>query len=240
MAEEERPYHIQAIYDLKANYCPDHFRFAIGECRKVIAQLIAENDSSDQQIARVRILRYLDLQLSRAIRWAEDESDLLAVVLRSQIDLRFWANFVSTGPEEAAAFLREVNIDIQELHLKMDKAFPGSLQPLPTPMVGKRIELKRSNDEEEYNFKLCSKLIHPSALMLNHPEATINNQGYKEYLSVEVLFYAWLIVNRFHDLVWHEWQQNVSQRVSAESSYKLYKNTYFQVADVCFYLGVLL
>ena len=201
---EERPYHIQAIYDLKADYSPDHFRFAIGECRKVIAQLVAVDNSSDQQVARVHILRYLDLQLSRAVRWAEDEADLMAVVLRSQIELRLWADFVSKGPKEAADFLHEVNIDIQELHVKMDKAFPGALEPLPIQVAGKRVDLKRTGDEEEYDFKLCSKLIHPTALMLNHPEATITNQANKEYLAVEVLFYAWLIVNRFHDLVWHD------------------------------------
>src|ERR1017187_2836963 len=101
MAEEERPYHIQAIYALKADYSPEHFRFAIGECRKVIAQLIAEDNSSDQQVARVHILRYLDLQLSRAVRWAGDEADLMAVVLRSQIELRDLAEFVSNCPEKA-------------------------------------------------------------------------------------------------------------------------------------------
>jgi hypothetical protein len=104
---EERPYHIQAIYDLKADHSPDHFRFAIGECRRVIAQLVAEDNSSDQQVARVHILRYLDLQLSRAVRWVEDEADLMAIVLRSQIELRLWADFVSKGPREAADFLHE-------------------------------------------------------------------------------------------------------------------------------------
>ena len=204
MAQEKRPYHVQAIYDLEADYSPEHFRLAIGECRSVIAQEIAEDDSSDQQVARVRILRYLDLQLSRAVSWAAAEADLMAVVLRSQIELRGWAEFVSKGPQEAAAFLHEVNTDIQELHVKMDRAFPGTLQPPPTQAVGKRIELKRSGDEEEYDFKLCSKLIHPTALMLNHPEATISNPENKKYLAVEVLLYAWLVVNRFHNLVWHD------------------------------------
>jgi hypothetical protein len=199
---EEKPYHIQAIYDLKEDYSPEHFRYAIGECRKVIAHLIAEDNRSDQQIARVHILRYLDRQLARAIRWADGEADLMAIVLRSQIELRSWAEFVSTGPAEAARFLNEVNIDIQELHLKMDKAFPGAMQPLPSGIAGKRVDLKRDGDSEEYDFKLCSKLIHPTALMLNHPEATIDDAANKEYLAVEVLFYAWLIVNRFHDLVW--------------------------------------
>ncbi|HVP00453.1 MAG TPA: hypothetical protein VMT15_20415 [Bryobacteraceae bacterium] len=201
---QERPYHIQAINDLRADSSPDHFRFAIGECRKVITELVSEDNSSDQQVARVRILRYLDLQLSRAVQWVEAEADLMASVLRSQIELRLWADFVSKSPKEAADFLHEADIDIQELHVKMDKAFPGALQPLSVQGAGKRVDLKRTGDEEEYDFKLCSKLIHPSALMLNHPEATITNQANKEYLAVQVLFYAWLIVSRFHDLVWHD------------------------------------
>jgi hypothetical protein len=81
---------------------------------------------------------------------------------------------------------------------------PALFYPLATQVAGKRIELKRSGDEEEYDFKLCSKLIYSTALMQNHPEATITNRANKEYLAVEVLFYAWLIVNRFHDLVWHD------------------------------------
>ena len=97
-----------------------------------------------------------------------------------------------------------MNIDAQELHEKMDKAFPGALQPLPVQVPGKRIKLMRSNDEEEYTFKLCSKLVHPSALMLNHPEITITNADNKAYLAVEVLFYAWWLVSRFHDLKWHD------------------------------------
>src|SRR5580658_4111205 len=42
------------------------------------------------------------------------------------------------------------------------------------------------------------------ALMLNHPEMTIRNDDHRTYLSVEVLLYAWVIVSRFHDLVWHD------------------------------------
>src|ERR1039457_6034439 len=193
---EEPPYPVQAVVDLANSFSAEHFRFAVTQCRDIIANVIAEDDRSDQQIARVHILRYLDLQLSRAARWIENEADLMAVVLRSEIELRSWAEFVSTGSKEAAAFLHEVNIDIQELNLKMDKAFPGAFQPLPAQIAGKRIDLKRTGDEEEYDFKLCSKLIHPTALMLNHPEATIGNPANKGYLAVEVLFYAWLIVHR--------------------------------------------
>ncbi len=113
---EERPYHIQAVYDLQADYSTAHFLFALGECRKVVAQLIADDHRSDQQIARVNILRYLDLQLSRAMTWAHGETDLLAMVLRSEIELRGWAEFVSESPEQATRFLNdEVVIDANEL-----------------------------------------------------------------------------------------------------------------------------
>ena len=200
----EHPYHIQAIYDLQANYSPEHFRYAVGECRKVIELLIADDDRSEQQIARVHILRYLDLLLSRAVVWIDGEADLLAIVLRSEIELRGWAELVSESPERAIRFLNDdVVIDAKELNEKMSKAFPGMIPTLPSMgKLGKREEPPRIGQSVDYDFKLCSKLIHPSALMLNHPELTIRNEDTKAYLAVEVLWYAWVIVSRFHDIVW--------------------------------------
>jgi hypothetical protein len=199
---QEKPYHIEAIEGLRDNYTSARFRTEIGECRTAIAQLIAEDNRSDQQIARVRILRYLNFQLARAIEWSDKEADLMAIVLRSQIDLRRWAEFVAKGPTEAAQFLNEVNIDIRELHEKMDKAYPGAMQPLPTKISGSRLSFNRVSDLEEYDYKLCSKLIHPSALLLLHPDAILGNALYKEHLAVEVLFHAWLLIDRFHDINW--------------------------------------
>jgi hypothetical protein len=200
--QPERPYHIQAIYDLQANYSPKHFRDSVGECRKVIEHVVADDDRSDQQIARVHILRYLDLLLSRAIAWVDGEADLLAIVLRSEIELRGWAEVVSESLERATKFLNDdVVIDANELNEKMRNAFPG-VHPLPHLPSGKRQDPPRIGQTVDYDFKLCSKLIHPSALMLNHPEITIRNENNQAYLAVEVLFYAWLIVSRFHDINW--------------------------------------
>ncbi len=202
--EQERPYHIQAVYDLQAENTTEHFRFAISECRKVIGGLVADDRSSDQQIARVNVLRYLDLQLSRAVEWADAEADLLAVVLRSEIELRGWAEFVSESLEQATRFLNdEVVIDAHELDQKMRKAFPtAAFAALPYAPKAKRVEPPRIGEAVDYDFKLCSKLIHPSALMLNHPEMTIRSDDHKAHLRIEVLLYAWVIVTRFHDLNW--------------------------------------
>ncbi len=202
--KQERPYHIQAVYDLQAENTTEHFRFAINECRKVIGRLVAEDNSSDQQIVRVNVLRYLDLQLSRAVEWADAEADLLAVVLRSEIELRGWAEFVSETPEHATRFLNdEVVIDTHELDQKMRKAFPNAaFDAMPGVPKAKRAEPPRIGQTVDYDFKLCSKLIHPSALMLNHPEMTIRSDDHKAHLRIEVLLYAWMIVDRFHDLNW--------------------------------------
>src|SRR6185437_10658686 len=200
-SSKEKPYHIEAIDGLRDNYTSARFRAEIGECRAVIAQVIAEDNRSDQ-IARVHMLRYLDLLLARAIRWSDEEADLMAIVLRSQIDLRSWAEFVSKGPDEAARFLNEVNIDIRELHKTMDKVYPGVLEPLPEKITGKRVDFSRVDDQEAYAYKLCSKLIHPSALLILHPEVTIGNALYKEHLAGAVLFHAWYILTRFHDINW--------------------------------------
>ena len=133
--EEEYPYPIHAVADLASNYSADDFRFAVKQCRDVIANVIAEDNRSDQQIARVHILYYLDLQLSRAVRWIDDEADLMALVVRSQIDLRCWAEFVSRGIAEATQFLQEANIDSRELFERTEKAFPDNFLRSPRQLL---------------------------------------------------------------------------------------------------------
>ena len=91
--KKKYPYPVLAVTDLANNYSPAHFRFAIGHCRDVIAKVSAEDNTSDQQMARVRILKYLDLQLARAVRWIEDEADLMAGVMRSLIELKVLGEF---------------------------------------------------------------------------------------------------------------------------------------------------
>ena len=94
---EREPYRIAAIKNLIAHYSADHFRFAIKQCRDVVGRVIADDDQSDQHRARVHILRYLDLLLFRAANWVELEADLMALLLRSQTELRFWAQFIFEG-----------------------------------------------------------------------------------------------------------------------------------------------
>ena len=105
--ELEIPYHVMAISELAKNYSAAAFEIEIAECREVIAKLAAEDNRSDQQRARFRILRYLDLQLARSVSWVDKEADLMAWVMRNLIELKFWAKFVSESEEKAKRAARE-------------------------------------------------------------------------------------------------------------------------------------
>src|SRR5437867_9542338 len=124
----------------------------------------------------------------------------MALVLRSQIEVRRWADFVSKGPVEAEQFLNGTNVDAQQLNDKLTKAFPGAVQPLPVTIAGTLTRLPSVDSYEDFDFKFCSKLIHPSSMMLNHPEDTIRNEGHRQYLAKQVLYYAWSIITRFHNI----------------------------------------
>jgi hypothetical protein len=201
--ESDVPYPVTAITDLANNYSADHFRFAVGHCRDVIAKVIAEDNRSDQQIARVRILKHLDIQLSRAVRWIEDDADLMAGVMRNLIELKFWAHFVSDSPARATQFISEAEIDGRELFEKLEKVVPaGTYQVGNMFATGKRVSVEPSDAEEALLWKMCSKLIHPSSWAINHPADTTYDAYQRQVLAVHVLFYGWGIVRIFHTIVW--------------------------------------
>jgi len=202
-AENEFPYPVLAVTDLANNYSPGHFRFAVGHCRDVIAKVIAEDNRSDQQIARVRILKYLDLQLSRAVRWIEDDADLMAGVMRNLIELKFWAHFISESPEKATQFLNEASIDARELYEQLEKLVPPDTYQLAMPLIqGKRVTVAQSGPPESFIWKICSKLIHPSSWVINDPEGTTHNAYQRQVLATYILYYGWGIITMFHDIVW--------------------------------------
>jgi len=200
----DTPYQVTAIADLASDYSAEHFRYAIGICRSVVGKMIVEDNRSDQQRARFRILRYVDLQLARAGQWVEDEADLMAIVMRTLIELKFWAKFVSESEEKATQFLNEANIDAKELYERLEKVRPADSEPMPKlPIVtGTRVSVQPSGDQEQLTWKICSKLIHPSSWGINHFEESVQNADTRQFLAIQVLWYGWGIVSIFHDIVW--------------------------------------
>lgn len=201
--ENEFPYPVLAVGDLARNYSPEHFRFAVGHCRDVIAKIIAEDNRSDQQIARVRILKYLDLQLSRALGWVEEDADLMAGVMRSLIELKFWAHFISTRPENATRFLNEASIDSRELFERLERLVPPDTYQFEMVLSQEnRVNVAPSGASESLIWKICSKLIHPTSWVINNLEGTIHNASQRQVLATYVVYYAWGIITIFHDIVW--------------------------------------
>jgi hypothetical protein len=201
--EPTYPYQVTAVSDLADNYSAEHFRFAIGHCRDVIAKVAAEDNRSDLQRARYRILSYLDLQLGRAVQWVEEEADLMAWVMRNLIELRFWAKFVSETPENATRFLNEADIDMKELYERLEKLLPTDSPRFDVPpSEGKRVKVETSSDQEALTWKTACKLIHPSSLVINHFGETIQNLDNNQFFAIQILMYSWGIVTIFHDIVW--------------------------------------
>ncbi|MGO9095289.1 MAG: hypothetical protein ACLQGV_08700 [Bryobacteraceae bacterium] len=201
--DEEYPYHVIAIGELTKHYSPENFRYAIGVCRDVVAKTIAEDNRSDQQRARYRILRLLDLQLLRAVRWVEEEADLMAWVMRNLIELKFWAKFVSESEEKATQFLNEADIDMKELYESLEKLLPaGTPRPVLPPVTGRRVRVETSGDREALMWKNACKLIHPSSYVINHFEETVRNGDNNQIFAIQILEYGWGIVTTFHEIDW--------------------------------------
>jgi hypothetical protein len=206
--EQQYPYQVIAITDLANNYSHEHFRFAIGHCRDVITKGSAEDNRSDQQRARYRILRYLDLQLARATNWVDQEADLMAWVMRNLIELQFWAKFVSQSEEKAKQFLDESYIDLKEVAEKLEKLRPDDAEPIPElPSVsGRRVSVKPAGEQEELTWKMACKMVHPSSYVINNFESTVKNPLNNQLFALQILLYGWRIVSTFHHIVWiTEW-----------------------------------
>ena len=203
--EKDPPYPVIAIDGLTANYSAEHLRFAIQQCRNVVAQVVAEDNTSHQQIARVNILRYLDIQLGRASKWADDDADLMAQVMRSLIDLLFWAQYVTESMDNAERFRKESDVDSKELMERLVKVMTPELitdqiREFAAMDLGKRVPPKRTDDQEEFIWKFCSKLIHPSSLIINNPEMTLKAAPFRQFLAIQVVAFAWRIIYIFHNV----------------------------------------
>jgi hypothetical protein len=205
-AQDEIPYHVQAISDLAKDYSAERFRYEIKVCRDVLAKLIAEDQRSDQQRARYRILRVLDRQLYRSHSWVEYDADLLAWVMRNLIELKFWTKFVSESEENATRFLSELNNDMNELYDQMVKAHGADVAKMDKlPVIDpKRVRVEPSEGQESLTWKLACKLIHQTSWLINQYELVRTAEEHRHFFALQILQYGWGIITMFHDINWVE------------------------------------
>jgi hypothetical protein len=93
--------------DLASEFDIASFHIALGEWRMAINEVFRQpRPDTHRQIAKEKILQYLDIQLERASKCAAPEADLLAMIVRRLIELRFWTEYVA-DEEKARAFVYE-------------------------------------------------------------------------------------------------------------------------------------
>lgn len=202
--QDEILYHVQAISDLAKDYSAERFRYEIKVCRDVLAALIAEDQRSDQQRVRSRILRVLNRQLYRAHLWVEYDADLLAWVMRNLIELKFWTKFISDSEENATRFLNELNNDMNELYDQMVKAHGADVAKMDKlPVIDpKRVRVEPSDGQESLTWKLACKLIHQTSWLINQYELVRTAEEHKQFFALQILQYGWGITSLFHNINW--------------------------------------
>ena len=182
----------QVAIDLLTNFSAEHFAYAVRSCRTTVNAALEKLEDSNRDRARASILHHLDLQLSRAESWVQKETDLLALVARTLIELGRWTRYISKGEEYVESFLRETAIDEYEIFKAIARA-DGDTGAFPPLAVGKRISPEQSDKVDEFIYKVCSKQIHPSSWILNNREM-LNNDDHRKLLAGTIMQHAWYVV----------------------------------------------
>jgi hypothetical protein len=65
---------------------------------------------------------------------------------------------------------------------------------------GKRVSVTREDEVEDMLHKMCSKLIHPTAMLLNNFDEMLYNKDSYAIFAGCILQKAWTIIETFHNL----------------------------------------
>ena len=149
---------------------------------------------TNRQIAKEKILQYLDIQLERASRWTTADSDMSALTIRRLIELRFWTKYVA-DEEKAREFIYEAGIDGRQVFELFKKAYStANLGTVPEFPEGKRVVLNRESEEEEVLWKLSTKFVHCSSMAVIWAKDTEMSATYQHMFSFQILIYALRII----------------------------------------------
>jgi hypothetical protein len=170
---------------------PSYVRRSIRSFRKKIATEVGKKapvaawntsapyDITQVKLARHKILKYLDVQLDRAHKWANSDIDMLAWSARNIMEAGLWLEFLAENPKNITLFIREECRDHHELVklmlLCLDEYEPSSNAGKALSVIN-GIKLFKplgfrdkiiANKTLTLQFKLCSKLLHPTALSIS-------------------------------------------------------------------------
>ncbi len=136
------------------------------------------------------LLRYAGFQLYRLEDSLKGPIDNLAWIVRNLLETSVWLEFVLESKSNAAIFLEEYQTDRKELLYKMNETLAVmNQQPFTEPKPKRPMMLQRKSLEQNMDYKLCSKFIHPTAWLLGRREI-FENKEYRATLPVRKAFFA--------------------------------------------------
>lgn len=122
------------------------------------------------------LLIYVRLHLTRLSKHATMPLDHVALSTRNLIEVALWATFIVSSRENIDRFNDEMFIDLIEISKVLDPVKLSKVRgsnPIFSEMEawastkGKHTDLKKHRAEDQFWYRFCSKIIHPTAWSIN-------------------------------------------------------------------------
>jgi len=159
-----------------SNYTRERTAERIRETRAHLRdELLPGASNHSQSTFLVPFVRYLDHQAQRFEESIGGATDHLALATRNLLEFLALLNHVFTNQRTRAEFVGEAFLDGNEISERLARmGIPGHLLDREPPewnaIPAKRVVVMKDKFDD-YFFKLCSKLIHPSAISIMCPDA---------------------------------------------------------------------
>lgn len=172
----------------------DGLKDAVRRFRPIIRELLKTPELSfNERHDRIfqNLLTYIDVQLSRVLAPDPIPVDLMALATRNLIEVALWCQFITTSEEHLQQFDDEVSFDLADLFKFVDPSSENyaSLEQGVKRFIasGKLTRLERTGGSDKFWFKICSKIIHPTAWSINLLPGSSHAEYYRLQLGARAL-----------------------------------------------------
>ena len=164
-----------------ADYTPERTLARISEVRTHLREeLLTEAEAHSDRVLVADFIRYLDTWAFHFGNQLSAPLEFLAFVSRNLLEFSLLLPVVFENAESRALFLNEaLRLDVEDLKNRLSSAFTAMDATLPESSIEDLDWLPRSRARlsgkrdvfDAWFHKFCSKLMHPSAIMIVAPQA---------------------------------------------------------------------
>jgi hypothetical protein len=163
------------------DYTPERTLARITELQTYLRdELLPEAEARTDSIFVADFIRYLDVWSVHFANQLHAPLEFLAFVTRNLLEFSLLLPIVFENAESRALFLNEaLRLDVEDLKNRLSKAFAAIDATLPETSIEDldwlppaRVRLSGKRDVfDDWFHKFCSKLMHPTAIMIVAPQA---------------------------------------------------------------------